>query len=88
MHVWSEVGSWLATSAFETGVDPSIFFALHVDIPYGMIDSTQEFGRTGRFVEDVYSMVTVKEGKAERRLAGCGRGRNVRFHHHRRLYSE
>lgn len=68
---WLESGGiMVATSALGTGVDfPGIVFTLHVDIPYGMIDFSQESGRAGRVGEDVDSVILVEEGKAEQPLA-------------------
>jgi superfamily II DNA helicase RecQ len=78
LKVWLERGGLIvATSALGTGVDsPGIVFTLHVDIPYGMIDFSQESGRAGRAGEDVDSVMMVEEGKAERQSAG-GKGGGV-----------
>jgi hypothetical protein len=68
LKTWLERGGLIvATSALGTGVDfPGVVFTLHVDIPYGMIDFSQESGRAGRAGEDVDSMIIVEEGRAER----------------------
>ena len=46
---------------------------MHVDLPYGMIDFTQESGRAGRAGEDVDSAIVVAEGQVEM-LRGALRG--------------
>lgn len=71
LKAWLERGGMMvATSALGTGVDfPGIVFTLHVDVPYGMIDFSQESGRAGRAGEDADSVILVEEGKAERLLA-------------------
>ena len=67
----SEGGLLVATSALGTGVDfPGIMFTVHVDVPYGMIDFSQESGRAGRAGEDVDSIIVVEKGKAERMMDG------------------
>lgn len=78
LEAWLERGGLIvATSALGTGVDfPGVVFTLHVDIPYGMIDFSQESGRAGRAGEDVDSVMMVEEGKAERQSAG-GKGGGV-----------
>ena len=78
LKAWLEQGGLIvATSALGTGVDfPGVVFTLHVDIPYGMIDFSQESGRAGRAGEDVDSVMIVEEGKAERQSAG-GKGGGV-----------
>jgi superfamily II DNA helicase RecQ len=78
LKAWLERGGLIvATSALGTGVDfPGVVFTLHIDIPYGMIDFSQESGRAGRAGEDVDSVIVVEEGKAERQPAG-GKGRGV-----------
>jgi superfamily II DNA helicase RecQ len=78
LKAWLERGGLIvATSALGTGVDfPGVVFTLHVDIPYGMIDFSQESGRAGRAGEDVDSVMMVEEGKAERQSIG-GRGGGV-----------
>jgi superfamily II DNA helicase RecQ len=78
LAAWLERGGLIvATSALGTGVDfPGVVFTLHVDIPYGMIDFSQESGRAGRAGEDVDSVMIVEEGKAERQSVG-GRGGGV-----------
>jgi superfamily II DNA helicase RecQ len=47
---WMEKGGFTAaTAALGTGVDfPGIVYIVHVCIPYGMIDFSQETGRGGR----------------------------------------
>lgn len=78
LGAWLEYGGLIvATSALGTGVDfPGVVFTLHIDIPYGMIDFSQESGRAGRAGEDVDSVILVEEGKAERQAAS-GKGRSV-----------
>jgi superfamily II DNA helicase RecQ len=78
LKAWLERGGLIvATSALGTGVDfPGVVFTLHVDIPYGMIDFSQESGRAGRAGEDVDSVMIVEEGKAERQSVG-GKGGGV-----------
>lgn len=68
MAYWVEHGGLIvATSALGTGVDfPGITLILHVDIPWGMIDFTQESGRAGRQGEDVDSVIVVEKGRVER----------------------
>jgi superfamily II DNA or RNA helicase len=73
LKAWLERGGLMvATSALGTGVDfPGIVFTLHVDIPYSMIDFSQESGRAGRAGENCDSVILVEEGKAERLLASA-----------------
>lgn len=67
LHSWLQKGGLItATSALGTGVDfPGIVFVLHVDLPYGMIDFSQESGRAGRAGEDVDSVIVVARQRVE-----------------------
>lgn len=53
---------------------PEIVFTLNVDIPDGIVDFPQNVRRISCAGEDVDSVVTVEEGKAEGRLADRRRG--------------
>ena len=46
-------------------------FTVYVDVPYGLIDFSQESGRAGRASEDVDSIIVIKKGKAERVKGGA-----------------
>jgi superfamily II DNA helicase RecQ len=71
---WHRTGGFIvATSALGTGVDfPGIVFILHMDMPWGMIDFTQEVGRGGRGGERVDSIILVEEGVVERKVRRGG----------------
>lgn len=59
----SEGGMIVATTALGTGVSyPGVMLVVHVGLPYGLIDFSQESGRAGRGGEQVDSLVLLEQG--------------------------
>ena len=59
IKVWKEAGGCVvATTALGTGVNyTGVALAVHVGMPYGLIDFAQESGRAGRGGEVVTSLI-------------------------------
>jgi superfamily II DNA helicase RecQ len=56
-----------ATTALGTGVSyPGVMLVVHVGLPYGLIDFSQESGHAGRGGEQVDSLVLLEQGWEER----------------------
>lgn len=63
----TEGGMITATTALGTGVSyPGVMLVVHVGLPYGLIDFSQESGRAGRGGEQVDSIVLLEQGWEER----------------------
>ena len=68
----------VATTALGTGVSyPGVMLVVHVGLPYGLIDFSQESGRAGRGGEQVDSLVLLERGWEEREDAIRKRRRMV-----------
>jgi hypothetical protein len=74
----TEGGMMVATTALGTGVSyPGVMLVVHVGLPYGLIDFSQESGRAGRGGEQVDSLVLLERGWEEREDATRKRRRMV-----------
>jgi hypothetical protein len=74
----TEGGMMVATTALGTGVSyPGVMLVVHVGLPYGLIDFSQESGRAGRGGEQVDSLVLLERGWEEREDATRKRRRMI-----------
>ena len=63
----AEEGFIAATGALGTGGDyAGIVYAVHIGVPYGMIDFVQETGRGGRAGEEVDSIILLEDSEYQR----------------------
>jgi len=64
IEIWKEAGGCVvATTALGTGVNyAGVEMAVHVGMPYGLIDFAQESGRAGRGGEVVTSLILLEKG--------------------------
>lgn len=73
-----EGGMIVATTALGTGVSyPGVMLVVHVGLPYGLIDFSQESGRAGRGGEQVDSLVLLEQGWESREEATRKRRRLI-----------
>lgn len=82
----AEGGMMVATTALGTGVSyPGVMLVVHVGLPYGLIDFSQESGRAGRGGEQVDSLVLLERGWEEREDAIRKRRRMISSHDERAM---
>jgi superfamily II DNA helicase RecQ len=82
----TEGGMIVATTALGTGVScPGVMLVVHVGLPYGLIDFSQESGRAGRGGEQVDSLVLLERGWEERKDAIRKRRRMISSHDERAM---
>ena len=82
----TEGGMIVATTALGTGVSyPGVMLVVHVGLPYGLIDFSQESGRAGRGGEQVDSLVLLERGWQEREDATRKRRRMISSHDERAM---
>jgi hypothetical protein len=74
----AEGGIIVASTALGTGVSyPGVMLVVHVGLPYGLIDFSQESGRAGRGGEQVDSLVLLEQGWEKKEDAGRRRRRKI-----------
>jgi hypothetical protein len=82
----TEGGMIVATTALGTGVSyPGVMLVVHVGLPYGLIDFSQESGRAGRGGEQVDSLVLLEQGWEGREDAMRKRRRMISSHDERAM---